>query len=146
MDREHELHVLRVHIHTVLLVDAVVVNDRGSTTQDKIQAYIGSQISVKSITGTTEQKEVTHLVRLNEFHCKVEQFVEIIRRVCDLVRLKSKPRDGVQNPNEETLLLFLRVCVVISQKTNTVVYLRVREVEVDRLAKLHDDTHTFSRI
>jgi hypothetical protein len=65
------------------------------------------------------------------------ELVKVVRGVRDFEGFEAEPRDHVQDPSEEALLLLLRVGVVVAQEADAVVVARVAEVDVYRLRVAH---------
>jgi hypothetical protein len=62
---------------------------------------------------------VTHVrqVALDQFDGVVEEFVEVVGRVCNLVRFPPEPLDVRLDSREESFLLLLRVRIVVPEES-----------------------------
>jgi hypothetical protein len=62
------------------------------------------------------------------------QAIEIVAAMCDLVWLKTKPVNDVQDTREELFVLLLRIRVVVAEEADSIVMLCESKVDSDSFA------------
>lgn len=72
-------------------------------------------------------------ISLDELDRQIVQFLEIVARVCDLVRFVPKPSHSLQNTLEINRLLGLGIRIIITEITLSVMMRRIPEINKDSL-------------